>query len=360
MKVALFYPWNFLGGWGACGGYATALRRAGHEVVDYPFPGNQVVDPESHVKKAPTLEQLNSCGAILSLHHEYVQPWLEAVYDYDKVWKKVKTPVVARLDESVDRFDLAIERRLPELRKWADVLCYPAAQDAEKHGAPWVPHAVDVEMFRPKKSITVVETNSTLPYDIGKIYDDREEKKYDLAFIGSYYQPRRQYAEQLANQLGPGGPTFHVGMVAAQDLSGPRGDYTMPLLAENYRRIKVFFCLPPLSRLVVTKAFEVMACGTFLMYPRFPGVAQKNEALFEDGVHLAYYDLGQFVDNARQIVDWLFNEKEREKVAKRGAEQVAKNHSYERFFDDLLKVAVGARGNRERRGIHVEETAVIS
>ena len=90
------------------------------------------------------------------------------------------------------------------------------------------------------------------------------------------------------------------------------------LLAENYRRLKIFFCLPPMSRLVVGKVFDVMACGTFIMYPKLPGDARRNNEIFEDGKHIVYYDLGRMPENAKQIRYYLEHEDEREKIAAEG------------------------------------------
>jgi hypothetical protein len=327
MKIGLFYTWNVLGGWGACGGYSEVLARMGHDVVEYAFPGNPMPnsDYQAHVKTAPGLNQLNGCDIILSLHHEYVQPWLENVYNYEEVWKKIRPPIVARLDESMDRWDLKLELRHGDLRKWCSMLTYPAAQDAEKYGAPWIPHAVDTNMFRGDASTV---------------------KRYEVGFIGSLYHQRRHYLQYLADALGSSVKVVNVGQVLCQDLSGLRGRETMQLLAENYRQIKLFFCLPPISRLTVVKVFEVMACGTFVMCPRFPGAAEKNTALFKDGEEVVYYDIGQFIDNARQITDWLFSDKKREQVATAGAERVRRYHTYERMFTELLGVAVSVRDTK--------------
>lgn len=328
MKIGLFYVWNVMGGWGASGGYAEALRRMGHEVVEHAFPGN-FINPamvEQQVKTAPTLERLNSCDAIISLHHEYVVPWLAAVYNREKVWDRIAVPIVGRLDESLDRFDLQLLAKLPEIKSWCNVLTYPAAQDASSQKGEWVPHATDAEMFSP---------------------DDSVEKRYDVAFIGTLYPSRKQYVEYLAMVLPEDKvPTIYADQVFAQDLSGPRGDVTARMLAENYRQIKIFFCLPPLSRLVANKAFDVMSCGTFVMYPRFPGAARVNDTLFEDGRELVYYELGQFVDNARQIVDWLYDDKRRERVAKAGRDKVRREHTFEKMFTALITIAQGARRSR--------------
>lgn len=333
MKVAVFHPYNLTGGWGCVGGYKQTLERMGHHVIECAFPGNQPL--QHHVdrlrKQAPTLEQLNSCDVILSLHHEYNDPWLSNVYDYEKVWEKIKTPVVGRLDESVDRYDLALARRYQDesLTRHVDVLAVPAAQDAKALNLPWVPHAIDPYKFTP--------------------LDKPVAKRYDLAFIGTMYGTRPTYARYLQEslmQLGPDCPTMLSGSVVAQDLSGVRGEISIDMLVDNYRQIKVFFCLPTASRLITLKVLEAMACGTFVMCPRFPGDFQLNCDMFEDGKHLVYYDIGQFIDNARQITTWLYDDKAREKIAAEGCKYVREKYTLEAMFQKLFALADDVRAGR--------------
>jgi hypothetical protein len=319
MRIALFYPKNLYASWYALGGYKLALERLGHEVVDLPFPGNEVGNIEVFRAIFPTIKTLNGCDVILSMFHEYVQPWLEAIYGAE--WKELTTPVIARFDESMDRADLELPKRVPKLLEWADFYSFPAAQDAERFGGQWLPFAGDVSMFKP----SVLCEHDT-------------PKEYEIGFVGSMYPVRLKYLEKLAEHL-PNDLTFTTGPCIVQDLGGVNTVESTKLLAENYRKVKIFFCLPPMSRLLVCKVFEVMACGTFLMYPTLPGDAMANTTVFESGKHLVYYQGGHMKKNAAQILHYLENETEREAIAKAGCEKVHFEHTLDQMLEKLLALA---------------------
>jgi hypothetical protein len=319
MKVAIFYPMNVFASWYALGGYARAIEKLGHVVVDCPLPGNVPANVEIMQAILPKLEELETCDVIISAFHEYTQPWLAALYGWEG-WVKLmeSTRVVARFDESMDRTDLGLPKRVPELLKWAHRHSFPAKQDAKKWNGEWHPFGADVEMF-------------------AALDDDGQpsEKMFEVAFIGSMYPMRQKYLQQLAREL-PSGLAFRCGQVIVQDLSGPLKVASTRLLAENYRRIKIFFCLPPMSRLLVAKVFEVLSCGTFLMYPTLPGDSAGNMELFEHGKHLAYYQGGHLKKNVKQIVHYLENEAEREAIAAAGRDLVHRDHTLGGLLTKLI------------------------
>lgn len=316
MKIAAFYIKNIFAGWYGQGAYVNALKRMGHKVMDCPLPGNQVHDVDQIKNTVPAIGELSKCDAVLSLMHEYTQPWLVAIYGLDD-WKRLRIPVVAKFEESMDRGDLGLPVRVPELMAWADHCAFPAAQDAKRYGGAWVNYATDATMFNA---------------------GEHPERVHDLAFIGQPYKLRTDYVQKLSAHL-DNSFTFKWQQVIVQDLSGIREPESTQLLADNYRQIKVFFCLPPLSRVIVAKAFDVMACGAFLMYPRWPGEQAENMSVFEDGRHLAYYDFGYFVKNSEQIKYWLGHEGERESIAQAGYCKVHAEHKIEHMMDQLLVLA---------------------
>jgi hypothetical protein len=309
MKIALFYPRNIYASWYALGGYVEALTRMGHEVLDAPVPGNVIVPGVQH----PTIDALNSCDAILSMYHEYMQPWLEAFYGLE-TWSKLKPPVIARFDESFDRNDLLLPHRWPQLKEWAKYYFFPAHQDAKRFGGEFLPYGADTTMFHSPETA---------------------EKKYEIGFVGSMYPLRMSYLDQLSQSL-PDTLTFQYGQAIVQDLSGFRAVDSTNLLAKSYSEVKIFFCLPPMSRLLVCKLFEVMSCGTFMMYPKLPGDARRNNEVFEDGKHLVYYAHGRTLDNADQIKYWLTHDEEREAIARAGQEFVHANFTLEQMLEKLL------------------------
>lgn len=260
----------------------------------------------------PSFEELNSCDCILATYMEYIQPWLAAVYGYSR-WKKLKVPVIARFDESFDRADLNLPGRWEDLKAWANYYSFPAAQDAEKLGGQWLPYGADTTVFNPTNRIKI----------------------YDIAFIGSLYPVRRNYLEKLSPHVG-NDINFNCGQVVVQDLSGIRPYESTELLAENYRQIKVFFCLPPMSQLMVEKVVDVMASGTLVMFPKLLGAAAKNLEIFKDKEHIVYYEMGYLVDNAKQIRYWLENDEERQKVTDAGCDLVHKSYTLEQMLNGLL------------------------
>lgn len=313
MKITLFTIKNILACHYALFGYAETLQRMGHEVFQYSFPSNQV-DPmavRGIREHMPKIEKMNECDLVLSTYHEYVQPWLAAVYGEE--WKKLKVPVVARFDESMDRMDLQLPQRVPGLKQWAQYFSFPAAQDAEKFGGEWHPYGADGTIFKPQQL----------------------ERKYPIAFIGTLYPQRQAYLSALAPHI-TRRVMFHVGNVKAEDLSGILEHESTELLAKNYAQCGIFLVLPPLSRLIVEKTFDIMACDTFVMYPRLFGEAEKNLSLFKDGEHIVYYDIGSFVDNGKQIMHYFDHPEERARIGKAGGELVRSKYTLEHLLEELI------------------------
>lgn len=314
MKVALFHPHNTLGGWVAVGGYRAALERMGHEVLDAVLPGNTVANVDVVRSTLPTIVALAGCDVIISAFHEYTAPWLEALYGFE-AWKPLINKTVARFDESMDRMDLGLPGRLPELMKWALRHAFAAAQDARKYKGDWIPFSADTEMFSAERGMS--------------------EKPYDVAFIGSLYPLRRKYLEHLARFAD--GTRFNVcDNVGLHRLDGAAEPESTMLLAEEYRKVKIFFCLPTISRLFASKAFEVMACGTFVMHPQLPGELAENCSLFEHKKHLVYYKAGYFQENLKQIKHYLEHEDEREQIANTGMERVRSHFTIELMLNRML------------------------
>lgn len=313
MKLAIFYPRNTLAGWYSLGGYADTLRRMGHEVLDVWLPGNEPHPDTDLAARLPKVEDLESCQAVLSLYHEYTQPWL--AYVYGEKWLELKVPTVARYDESMDRVDLNLPNRMEILLQWAKHHSFPAVQDAKKYGGQFLPFGADITMFKPQ----------------GR----PERMRWPLAFVGTLYPSRMQYLQGLAGHLG-NETTFFCGPVGHYELGGMKEPESTHLLIHAYRHIGVFFCLPPLSRLTVAKVFDVMACGTFVMIPRLHGECADN-MVFENNRHVVYYEPGYMRENAKQIQRWLKNDgSERDTIALAGMNKVREDYSLEKMLQGIL------------------------
>jgi len=310
MRIALFTIHNLLACSHALFGYHDTLQRMGHKVFEFSFPGNAVQDAGAIAARMPKISDLNQMDAVLVTYAEYTNAWLAAIYGLDS-WKGLHVPVIARYDESMDRADLNLPARVPELKRWAQYHFFPGAQDAEKFDGRWLPFGAETKIFTP----------------------DPCSKVFDLAFIGSMYPQRADYLQRLAPHLKN---KFQVGNAFVQRLSGISEMESTVILAEEYRAIKVFFCLPPLSRLLVQKIYDVMSCGTFVMYPALTWDAAKNMEIFQHEKHLAYYQLGYFADNAKQIQRFVAADDERESIARAGRDLVRSEYSLEKMLNTML------------------------
>ena len=151
-------------------------------------------------------------------------------------------PKVSWLHETVEREDYG---RLPieSIKDLAHATFMPAFQD-QKFGMEWLPFSVDTHVFKP---------DWTVP------------KKFDAAFIGLMYPERTPFVQALRPYLG-GIEILHCD-IQVKDLGGVRMRDSAALYVDNLRRIKVFVNLPTLCQHTVTKVYEVLACGTFLITP---------------------------------------------------------------------------------------------
>ena len=80
------------------------------------------------------------------------------------------------------------------------------------------------------------------------------------------------------------------------------------------------------------RLMNYISCGTFTLAKRVP----DTELLFEDGVHLKYFD---FADEFFELADWyLKNDQQREKIAKAGMERAHKEFNCQRVAQFMLDI----------------------
>jgi spore maturation protein CgeB len=103
-----------------------------------------------------------------------------------------------------------------------------------------------------------------------------------------------------------------------------------------------------MSRLLVQKIFDIMACDTMVMYPRFPDDASKNMPLFKDRNHIVYYDLGFFADNGQQVSYYLEHPEEVERIAHAGGEFVRSKYTLESMLSKMLSPVANENHNKVR------------
>ena len=345
-RIAYVYPKALFSAWSLAEGAVRTLKRMGHEVLDIPAPPAPESDqvPTALVerlrKRMPALDELKGCDAIIVSGPEHIACWLDAVWGIDQ-WKfELTMPKAALYHETAQRADGGIFEF--DRAFWvADNHFFPAVQDAEFYDqeqfvqgrSHWLPFGADTDVFKPLENYENFMTNSE--WRNGKLID--VSKKYDLAFIGSVYGYRAKYLGALGQFEHP---DLRIGNVQVQDIAGMKGLETANLYAENLRQIKVFFNLPTLSRLLVTKVYEVMACGTFLMTPSLEtaGGAAKNTQIFKSGEHLVYYSPRNIAQTAQLLKTWTSDEMaaERERIAASGCAEVHAKYRLDQALQQVL------------------------
>jgi glycosyltransferase involved in cell wall biosynthesis len=323
MRIAVFYPKDRSAAWSMGGGLPATLRRMGHAVTDGAIrPGaGSAADIEAARVTMPALEHLRSMDAILISGPEHLIPWLDEIYGKYE-WKQLQARKAAWLHESLFREDYSIQ--FDQIQPWADEYFFPAVQDAEfcdqesfaKGHSHWLPFGVDTEVFKP---------------------DGFEKKEWPVAFIGGIYEKRARFLRALSRHAIP---PIRIGGVMI-DVMGFQALESAKRLADCYRRTSVFFNLPALSQCLVSKVYEVMACGTFLLTPMLSadrGVA-KNQAAFTSGHHLVYYRSSNLPYVAQLLREWSSEEKsaEREMIAASGCREAHANHSLENRLKVIME-----------------------
>ena len=252
---------------------------------------------------------------------EHIAPWIMLCYDRQP-WKELDVPKAVWLHESCSRDDYDID--FDSIKWCGNEFFFPAIQDAEFH---------DQEMFAPGRS-------HYLPFGVDtEIFKPAKEsyKNFDIGFLGLLY-PKRHIFLRALNQHKH--PPIAIGSCAIQDIRGYNWKESIQLLASNTRECKVFFNLPAMSRLLVCKVFEVMACGTFLLTPQISDGrgAEKNMKEFESGKHLVYYSPSNLPHVAQLLRDWASPEKdaERQAIGDAGRRLVHEKHSLKIRMEEIL------------------------
>ncbi len=274
MKIAAFYSDSPFAGWVQCEGFVDVLKRMGHEVVGVGVPPtNQVTQAMADKVNKP----IDDCDLVIVSGPEWLRKWIQAFYPD---WAKLKCPKVAWYHESFVREDFTLD--YANFEGMFDFHFFPDRADAEKYKGEFLPLGVDTGMFN---------TRSECPYcaSSGQIYTDwglencdncpNPNRAIEVGFIGLMYPKRAQFVQELTPHLGDIKIKYMTacqserGLIPAigvWDADGLNIRRSMLLLAETYRRIKVFVTFPSLSNVLVAKVLESMACGCELVAPTQP------------------------------------------------------------------------------------------
>lgn len=364
MKIIVIYPGTTTAAWSVADGLVSTLQAMKHEVcpVAKARPGSIPLN----------VEILNHADLVLVSGPEHIFPTLAQPQKPMSIfhagltpeqWAEVKPPRVFWYHESNAREDqnFGFEKLLP----FADLHFFPAAQDADyfnqEHFAKgrsfWLPFGVDTDIFKPpicydcRGSGKVQPPSVNLPeFALGKLGAEcggclgTGFKKFaptvQCGFIGLLYDTRRIFLSRLSRHLKA--VNLHVGQCGVQDIEGVPWRENAQRLAANYSRIGVFLNFPHLSQLLVTKVYEVMACGTFLLTPVLEGPAEANLKQFVHTEHLCYYaptNLGFLNETLGHM--WQM-ERERETIAAAGCRLIREKHRLDQRLETILRL-VGER-----------------
>lgn len=313
MRLACFYPGSLYCAWSVGTGLVDTLQCMGHEVLPVPIEGVENSTRADRVAALPgrsfhpSVAELRNFDGILLSGPEHMRPELLALYPD---WERIDVPKVSWLHETVEREDYG---RLPieAIKALAHRTFTPAFQD-QKFGMDWLPFGVDTHVFKPDWNV---------------------HKEFDAAFIGLMYPKRTQFMQALRPCLGEI-EILHCN-IQVTDLGGMRVRDTAALYADNLRRIKIFVNLPTLCQLAVTKVYEVLACGTFLITP---AIAEHRNF---DNLQAHFYLPNRPDQLAESIRFCLEREEERNEAARQCCEQVHRLHRLELRCETLVAALKG-------------------
>jgi glycosyltransferase involved in cell wall biosynthesis len=310
MQLAYFHTNTILSSW-TIWGAATVLRRMGHDVLDAPIPTNafgQVIRNMSsdefngYARHLPTLDDLRACDRIIVMGPEYIAPWLVTLYGEN--WRTLASPRVGIFLESTARSDVKLP--IESLKANYNICYFPDPSDARRLGGYWPRPSVDTAVFCP---------------------DDHTPKRYGAAFVGTLYPKRTEFLNRLAPHLD--GP-FVVGDVHAHDIGGECQELWTQLYVRSLRQIQVHVALPSNNPMPVSRPFETLACGTFLIE------SSRLPEPLEDRVHYRLYDAADPTNLAELIRYYLVHERERQAMAREGCALVRREFAAERMWQEVL------------------------
>jgi hypothetical protein len=331
MKIAVLFPMDSPQmSWNLGRGLVATLERMGIQTLPIPLPTLREASQhqfDEAKRLAPPLAMLKACDAVITTGPEHIGPWIEAMYERYE-WRGLGIPTAAWMHESTEREDYSVDFESIEWigHDWF----FPAIQDAEKFDqemfvqgrSHYLPFGVDAEMFQPIDS----RADWTSEY-----------AEFGIAFMGLLYPKRIAFLQAVSKHQHP---PIRMGTVMIQDLRGYQHEEATRRYVENLHSIKVFLNLPTLSRLLVTKVYEVLACGGFLLTPELPpdGGVARNMAAFESGKHLIYYRSSHTPYVAQLLREWSSPEfaQRRDAIAVAGCLEVRKKHSLEVRLTELL------------------------
>lgn len=314
MNIAYFHTNTILSSWTIWNG-AKILRSLGHRVWDAAIPTdvngavvNQISqDDFAHCRRQlPSREQLQAFDVLIVAGPEYIDHWLDALYGNN--WPSLVPNRIGLFLESTQR--TGFERRIERTKNNYTHCYYPDLNDAARFAGHWHRPHIDTEKFRPAPE---------------------HQKKYGAAFVGSLYQSRIELLQQVQQYLPE---QIRAAFVCCHDLAGECHALWTGLYRRDIWEMRVHIGLPSNNPMPVSRPFETLACGTFLLESTtLPEPLQRD-------VHYVSYHPYDARGLAELIKYYLAHESEREEIARAGCKLVREEFSSRRFWQDLLKFSV--------------------
>ena len=361
MRIAFMFCGSLTAAWSVSDGIAMELERAGHQVLWMPR-GRPGATPA-------TLEILNGADLIIVSGPEHIfGPQIssngarrESEYSFGEneitmyEWRhSLKVPKLFWYHESNRREDRTFG--FEDFLSYGDYHFFPAIQDAETYDQAhfsagrsfWLQFGVDTHVFKPTPCTECfrddmwripLEAKGHCPKCLGSRIVENV-KTIPSGFIGMLYPKRIGFVNAFATRMKQGrDPAFCIGRVQIMDIEGTPYLETAERVAMNYRKIGVFVNLPHYSELMVTKVYEVMACGTLILTPMLEGPSERNLEPFKHCQHLVYYKPSNLPFLVQTIREFHEREEQREKIALAGMVEVREKHSLKVRVEEMFRLA---------------------
>jgi len=171
---------------------------------------------------------------------------------------------------------------------------------------------------------------------------------HEVVFVGSHPYPHKEWEPYRTKAIDTVRATVGAGFAVLPGVT--EQGVRMPAVREArlrslYATVKVVVgdsCLAGGATLYVSDRIpETLGRGGFLIHPRVEGVT--DGPLWQEGEHLACYDLGDFDELARLVRYYLdpANEPERAAIAAAGREHTLAHHTYNHRMQSMLETVLG-------------------
>lgn len=293
--------------------HAKSLEALGHEVVRLQEPEVPGQDVLHHALNSDALVWVHTHG------------WMTPGLPMREVLKSLRRQRVPTLTYHLDLwFGIQRQRDMQTDDYWHIQHFFTV----DKLMAQWLTDCTDVEGHYIQAGVFGRECYMSSPSpSVGRLGND-------VIFVGSKrYHPEWQYRPQLIDWLQRtyGNKFGHYGH---DGLGVYRGGDLNQLYADSSVVVGDSLCIDfKYPHYWSDRVYETLGRGGFMIHPYIRGLEEH----FEDGVHLRFYEFGNW-DQLRDLIDYyLIHEDEREHIRRAGHEHVRNNHTYIHRWEEILR-----------------------